>query len=451
MPNLGDYTVGWICAIQTEFVAAQAFLDESHDEPEGVAQNDDNNYALGRMGKHNVVIAILPKGEYGTTTAATVARNMLHSFPNVRIGLMVGIAGGAPSQKHDIRLGDIVVSGRGGTEGDDEHGTYGAALQVASKEGHYEIVELLLCHGANINSRQNKFCDASALLNAARSGHREIVKLLLVNGADINVGDENDDALLAASRNGSQEIVELLLSHGVDVNSHGQALVYASERGYNEVVNLLLDYRADIDAADVSFADKALLGAAKIGHLNIATQLVNHGADVNSCSGNLVNGYSAWNTPLLIASDHGHVEFARFLVQHGADVNAQGGDEYSEVSDWTTALQKSSFAGCLHLVRLLLENGADVNVQSPNGNALTAAILADRNQKETLQVLLGCGADVNAHSTSGHTAYGFLIVRELIIKQVCTDINRRNQGEMCIRDIGDVENKISLRNYISIP
>ena len=35
---------------------------------------------------------------------------MLHSFPNARIGLTVGIGGGAPSPKHDIRLGDIVVS-----------------------------------------------------------------------------------------------------------------------------------------------------------------------------------------------------------------------------------------------------------------------------------------------------------------------------------------------------
>ncbi|KAL6791219.1 hypothetical protein GGI42DRAFT_336400, partial [Trichoderma sp. SZMC 28013] len=34
---------------------------------------------------------------------------MLHSFPNVRIGLMVGIGGGAPTTKHDIRLGDVVV------------------------------------------------------------------------------------------------------------------------------------------------------------------------------------------------------------------------------------------------------------------------------------------------------------------------------------------------------
>ncbi|RYP92526.1 hypothetical protein DL770_001392 [Monosporascus sp. CRB-9-2] len=118
MSNPNDYTVGWICALSTEYVAAQSFLDEKHDRPEHVSPNDNNDYMLGRIGKHNVVIAVLPDGEYGTASAASVARDMLHSFPNVRIGLMVGIGGGAPSRKHDIRLGDIVVSaardGKGG-------------------------------------------------------------------------------------------------------------------------------------------------------------------------------------------------------------------------------------------------------------------------------------------------------------------------------------------------
>ncbi|KAL6692003.1 hypothetical protein J3F84DRAFT_403077 [Trichoderma pleuroticola] len=118
MSNPNDYTVGWICAISTEYVAAQAFLDEKHEGPEYVSPNDNNDYTLGKIGKHNVVTAVLPGGEYGIASAAIVARDMLHSFPNVRIGLMVGIGGGAPSQKHDIRLGDIVVSvprdGKGG-------------------------------------------------------------------------------------------------------------------------------------------------------------------------------------------------------------------------------------------------------------------------------------------------------------------------------------------------
>ncbi|OWT42590.1 ankyrin repeat-containing protein [Pochonia chlamydosporia 170] len=110
MSEPNSYTVGWICAISTEYVAAQAFLDEEHEGPEHLSPNDNNDYTLGRMGKHNVVIAVLPSGEYGVSRAAGVASDMMHSFPNVRIGLMVGIGGGAPSPKHDIRLGDIVVS-----------------------------------------------------------------------------------------------------------------------------------------------------------------------------------------------------------------------------------------------------------------------------------------------------------------------------------------------------
>src|SRR3954452_20229414 len=113
----GDYTVGWICAISTEYVAAQAFLDEKHKGPEYVSSNDNNDYTLGKVGKHNVVIAVLPHGEYGISSATGVAKGMLHSFPNVRIGLMVGIGGGAPSPKPDIRLGDILVSATGNGKG----------------------------------------------------------------------------------------------------------------------------------------------------------------------------------------------------------------------------------------------------------------------------------------------------------------------------------------------
>ena len=114
-----DYTVGWISAVFTEYVAAQVFLDTKHEgRPKYKHRHDNNDYTLGGIGNHNVVIAVLPDGEYGLSSATSVARDMLHSFPNVRIGLMVGIGGGAPSAKHDIRLGDVVISaprdGKGG-------------------------------------------------------------------------------------------------------------------------------------------------------------------------------------------------------------------------------------------------------------------------------------------------------------------------------------------------
>lgn len=127
-----DYTVGWICAINTEFVAATQFLDEKHEGPGYQLKNDNNSYALGSIGKHNVVIAVLPIGEYGTSAAANAARDMLRSFYNVRIGLMVGIGGGAPSQKHDIRLGDVVVSApRDGNSGVFQY-DFGKAIQGQS-------------------------------------------------------------------------------------------------------------------------------------------------------------------------------------------------------------------------------------------------------------------------------------------------------------------------------
>ncbi|KAK2471611.1 hypothetical protein H9L39_16602 [Fusarium oxysporum f. sp. albedinis] len=77
MSNPQKYTVGWICAIATEYLAAQLFLDEEHEGPEFVSANDSNNYTLGKIGKHNVVIAVLPHGEYGISSAAGVAKDML--------------------------------------------------------------------------------------------------------------------------------------------------------------------------------------------------------------------------------------------------------------------------------------------------------------------------------------------------------------------------------------
>jgi nucleoside phosphorylase len=73
--------------------------------------NNNNN-------NNNIVIAVLPKRQYGIFSAAAVVRDILYSFCNVRIGLIIGIGGGIISRKYNIRFGDIVVSasldGKGG-------------------------------------------------------------------------------------------------------------------------------------------------------------------------------------------------------------------------------------------------------------------------------------------------------------------------------------------------
>ncbi|KAI0846643.1 hypothetical protein F5Y00DRAFT_271920 [Daldinia vernicosa] len=101
-----EYTVGWICALPKEQVAAIAMLDDEHpDIPK--LPNDYNTYTLGSIGGYNVAITCLPKGTVGTNSAATAAAQMVNTFPCIKIGLMVGIGGGIPSK---VRLGDVVVS-----------------------------------------------------------------------------------------------------------------------------------------------------------------------------------------------------------------------------------------------------------------------------------------------------------------------------------------------------
>ncbi|RYP49030.1 hypothetical protein DL768_005170 [Monosporascus sp. mg162] len=69
--------------------------------------NDPNAYTFGSIGKHNIVIACLPKGKIGTNSAATITTWMVSTFPSIKFGLMVGIGGGIPPK---VRLGDVVVS-----------------------------------------------------------------------------------------------------------------------------------------------------------------------------------------------------------------------------------------------------------------------------------------------------------------------------------------------------
>jgi nucleoside phosphorylase len=104
-----DYTVGWVCALPIELAAAKRMLDDK-DEKLHCGANDTNIYTLGRIGKHNVVMTCLPKGQTGPNSAAAVAVQMKFAFTSIRFCLMVGIGGGVPSKEADIRLGDVVVS-----------------------------------------------------------------------------------------------------------------------------------------------------------------------------------------------------------------------------------------------------------------------------------------------------------------------------------------------------
>ena len=108
------YTVGFLCALDKELRAVRATFDErlnNLDVPRHAPDSHiDDSYICGKIGPHYVVATCLRSNSIGTNAASVAAGRMNEAFPNLSKRFLVGIAGGVPDSKHDIRLGDVVIA-----------------------------------------------------------------------------------------------------------------------------------------------------------------------------------------------------------------------------------------------------------------------------------------------------------------------------------------------------
>jgi ankyrin repeat protein len=89
----------------------------------------------------------------------------------------------------------------------------GHSLMNAVEHEQYEMAELLLDKGADVNAQGGIY--GNPLQAASSGGHEQVVKLLLDKGANVNVeGGEYGNAPQAASARGHEQVVKLLLEHG---------------------------------------------------------------------------------------------------------------------------------------------------------------------------------------------------------------------------------------------
>ncbi|QYT03646.1 hypothetical protein H0G86_010591 [Trichoderma simmonsii] len=105
------FQIAIICALPLEYDAVSLLFDQFWDENEsyGRALGDMNSYTTGRMGKYNVVLALLP--ETGTISAAAAAASFRTSYPGLELAFSVGICGGVPwNGVNEIHLGDVIIS-----------------------------------------------------------------------------------------------------------------------------------------------------------------------------------------------------------------------------------------------------------------------------------------------------------------------------------------------------
>jgi ankyrin repeat protein len=135
------------------------------------------------------------------------------------------------------------------------------ALHVAAYFGHVDTVALLISHGANIENRLNPDpgkvgAAGTPLWSAVRNGHENMVKLLIAAGADVDAKDGDQNPLLVyAVSLGNLQIVALLRQAGADAslfatNGH-TAYSLAEASGRQDLMQLLRSDRPGRSGSDL--------------------------------------------------------------------------------------------------------------------------------------------------------------------------------------------------------
>ena len=103
----------------------------------------------------------------------------------------------------------------------------------AAAEGHEQIVQLLIDHGANVDAES--FDTATALHTATANGHAGVVRLLLGAAAECRSGMSGIgpfggggwwDSIKLAANNGDEETLQLLADAGAGLVDHDAALYF---------------------------------------------------------------------------------------------------------------------------------------------------------------------------------------------------------------------------------
>ncbi|MBZ0167137.1 MAG: ankyrin repeat domain-containing protein, partial [Candidatus Omnitrophica bacterium] len=97
------------------------------------------------------------------------------------------------------------------------------ALLFAAAGNHFATVIQLLNHGADINAGNTLHIDTTALHIAIRNGHANIVELFIRHGADLELRDNYGyTPLHKASSTGNLHLAKMLILYGADVKAATQ-------------------------------------------------------------------------------------------------------------------------------------------------------------------------------------------------------------------------------------
>ncbi|XP_061389650.1 uncharacterized protein LOC133324836 [Musca vetustissima] len=280
------------------------------------------------------------------------------------------------------------------------------ALNIAARNGHLDVVKLLLnfSQPCNDGTGRMKRVDVNhadrdgwtPLRSASWGGHTEVVKLLIAHPAcKIDLADkEGRTALRAAAWSGHEDILKILIEHGADVNSVDRqgrtSLIAASYMGHYDIVEILLENGANVNHLDLdgrsALCVAALCGSS--GYSKVISTLLEHGANTDQLDN---DGMS----PLLVSSFEGNAEVCELLLENGAD---------PDLADFMgrTPLWAACTAGHANVVKLLLFWGCGIDCMDSEGRTVLS-IAAAQGNIETVRQLLDRGLDETHRDNAGWT------------------------------------------------
>mgnify|MGYP000535365496 CR=1 FL=1 len=187
--------------------------------------------------------------------------------------------------------------------------------------------------------------------------------------------------------------VQKLLRRGIDPNSPNEkgvpALLVALQSGsLKSAVLLAQEPQTRVEVSNPN-NESALMMAALHNQIEVATVLIERGAEVNR---------KGW-TPLHYAATRGHIAMMRLLLENSAYIDA-------ESPNGTTPLMMAAMYGSPEAVKVLIQAGADLNIKNQLGlSALDFAVRGSRqNAKELIETGLQRQAARAAKSETQTTA-----------------------------------------------
>ena len=241
---------------------------------------------------------------------------------------------------------------------------------------------------------------------------------------------------MIAAGSGSLQAVDSLIKHGADINaaepSQGQtALMWAAAEGHTEIVDLLVAKGANIHLATKSgFTALAFATIANDG--DAVKRLLAAGGDPNLKLGDGTELLLAatshrstaaaialldagadpgvkdrqGNTPLHTASQRGNLPLVQSLLAHGASVltvnMAPEGAGRFAAAGGQTPLFLAARGGHLDVMKALLDAGSDPHYRAPDGGSFLMAAVGSANV-EAVRLAYKYDSDVDIVTKDGST------------------------------------------------